>query len=107
MTKETLELVALDIQTERRRRNNQLLDYVEGRAEVYNGEDLMREVAALNCAYNVIAELRYRWSESLYKDLISLIAYSITLSIEVDGEATVLFSIIDKIFDDNSPGVEE
>ena len=47
MTKETLELVALDIQTERRRRNNQLLQAVQGELDIYNLEDLMRLVGTL------------------------------------------------------------
>lgn len=52
MTKETLELVALDIQAERRRRNNQLLQAVQGELDVYNLEDLMRLVGTLEAAYN-------------------------------------------------------
>ena len=52
MTKELLELVALDIQSERRRRNNQLLAAVKGEEDIYNLEDLMRLVGTLEAAYN-------------------------------------------------------
>lgn len=101
MTKETLELVALDIQTERRRRNNQLLQAVQGELDIYNLEDLMRDVAALECAYNLAVELKHKWDETIYKELISKLSYAVVLSGEVDGDATSVLRIIDKIFDDN------
>ena len=50
MNKDLLELVAVDIQEERRRRNNQLLQAVKGEVEIYNLEDLMRLVADLEAA---------------------------------------------------------
>lgn len=101
MTKETLELVALDIQAERRRRNNQLLQAVQGELDIYNLEDLMRNVAALEYAYNLTVELKYKWDETIYKELISKLSYAVVLSGEVDGDATLVLRIIDKIFDDN------
>lgn len=101
MTKETLELVALDIQTERRRRNNQLLQAVQGELDIYNLEDLMRSVAALEYAYNLAVELKYKWDETIYKELISKLSYAVVLSGEVDGDAASVLKIIDKIFDDN------
>ena len=92
MTKETLELVALDIQTERRRRNNQLLDYVEGRAEVYNGEDLCRLVGELNAAYNhCVASIA---GDGNIYCLLKHISTAIVLAGEVDGDAAALYQIM-------------
>ena len=92
MTKETLELVALDIQTERRRRNAQLLDYVEGRAEVYNGEDLMRLVGELNAAYNhCVASIA---GDGNIYCLLKHISTAIVLAGEVDGDAAALYQIM-------------
>ncbi len=92
MTKETLELVALDIQTERRRRNNQLLDYVEGRAEVYNGEDLARIVGELNAAYNhCVAAIA---GDGNIYCLLKHISTAIVLAGEVDGDAAALYQIM-------------
>ena len=101
MNKDLLELVAVDIQEERRRRNNQLLQAVKGEIEIYNLEDLMRSVAALEYAYNLAVELKYKWDETIYKELISKLSYAVVLSGEVDGDATSVLKIIDKIFDDN------
>ena len=107
MTKETLELVALDIQTERRRRNNQLLQAVQGELDIYNLEDLMRGVAALEYAYNLAVELKYKYSEPTYIVLVSQLSYAAVLSGEIDGDASKVLSILDKLFDDNSPSSEE
>ena len=98
MTKETLELVALDIQTERRRRNSQLLDYVEGRAEVYNGEDLMRIVGELNAAYNhCVASIA---GDGNIYCLLKHISTAIVLAGEVDGDADALYQIMAVISED-------
>lgn len=40
------------IREERRKYNNLLKDFVEGKAEEYNSEDLMRLVGTLEAAYN-------------------------------------------------------
>lgn len=103
MTKELLEVVALDIQTERRRRNNQLLAAVNGETEIYNLEDLMRDVAALEYAYNLAVELKYKWDEVRCKELISKLSYAVVLSGEIDGDAASVLGIINKIFDDSCP----
>ena len=103
MTKELLEVVALDIQAERRRRNNQLLSYVNGEEEIYNGEDLMRGVGSLNYAYNLVVILKHKWDDELYKTLLIQLAYSVVLLAEVDGDASAVLDIIDKIFSYNSP----
>lgn len=103
MTKELLEVVALDIQTERRRRNNQLLEAVNGETEIYNLEDLMRGVGALNYAYNLAVALKQKWDDELYKTLLVQLAYSVVLSAEVDGDASAVLDIIDKIFSCNPP----
>lgn len=92
MNKETLELVAVEIQEERRRRNNQLLDLVEGRAEVYNGEDLMRLVGELNAAYNhCVASIA---GDGNIYCLLKHISTAIILAGEVDGDASALYQIM-------------
>lgn len=101
MTKELLEVVALDIQSERRRRNNQLLEAVNGETEIYNLEDLMRGVGSLNYAYNIVVALKRKWDDELYKSLLVQLAYSVVLLAEVDGDASAVLDIIDKIFSYN------
>ena len=91
MTKELLEVVALDIQAERRRRNNQLLQAVNGETEIYNLEDL------------IVVALKRKWDDELYKSLLIQLAYSVVLLAEVDGNASAVLDIIDKIFSYNSP----
>lgn len=92
MNKETLELVAVEIQEERRRRNNQLLDLVEGRAEVYNGEDLMRLVGELNAAYNhCVASIA---GDGNIYCLLKHISTAIILAGEVDGDASALYQMM-------------
>lgn len=103
MTKELLEVVALDIQAERRRRNNQLLAAVNGETEIYNLEDLMRGVGSLNYAYNLVVTLKHKRDDELYKSLLIQLAYSVVLLAEVDGDASAVLDIIDKIFSYNSP----
>lgn len=107
MTKETLELVALDIQTERRRRNNQLLQAVQGELDIYNLEDLMRGVATLEYAYNLAVELKYKYSEPAYITLVTQLSYAVVLSGEVDGDASKVLAILDRLFDDSFPASEE
>ena len=98
MTKETLELVALDIQAERRRRNNQLLQAVQGGLEIYNLEDLMRLVGTLEAAYNhCIASIA---GDGDIFCLLKHIAYAIILAGEVDGDAASLYQIMAVITDE-------
>lgn len=98
MTKETLELVALDIQAERRRRNNQLLQAVQGELDVYNLEDLMRLVGTLEAAYNhCIASIA---GDGDIFCLLKHIAYAIILAGEVDGDAASLYQIMAVITDE-------
>ena len=98
MTKETLELVALDIQTERRRRNNQLLQAVQGELDIYNLEDLMRLVGTLEAAYNhCIASIA---GDGDIFCLLKHVAYAIILAGEVDGDATSLYQIMAVITDE-------
>lgn len=98
MTKETLELVALDIQTERRRRNNQLLQAVQGEVVIYNLEDLMRLVGTLEAAYNhCIASIA---GDGDIFCLLKHIAYAIILAGEVDGDAASLYQIMAVITDE-------
>lgn len=92
MNKQTLELVALDIQEERRRRNNQLLQAVQGELEIYNLEDLMRLVGELNAAYNhCVASIA---GDGNIYCLLKHLATSIVLAGEVDGDAAAIYQIV-------------
>lgn len=98
MTRELLELVAIDIQEERRRRNNQLLQAVKGEIEIYNLEDLMRLVGDLEAAYNhCIASIA---GDGDIYCLLKHIAYAIILAGEVDGDAASLYQIMATITDE-------
>ena len=92
MTKETLELVALDIQTERRRRNNQLLQAVQGELDIYNLEDLMRLVAPLYAAYNLCIASIAGYGYIFF--LLKHIAYAIILAGDVVGDVSLLYQIM-------------
>lgn len=98
MTKELLEVVALDIQTERRRRNNQLLQSVKGELDIYNLEDLMRLVGTLEAAYNhCVASIA---GDGDIYCLLKHLSYGIILAGEVDGDATSLYQIMATITED-------
>lgn len=98
MTKETLGLVALDIQEERRRRNNQLLQAVKGKLEIYNLEDLMRLVGTLEAAYNhCLASIA---GDGDIYCLLKHVAYAIILAGEVDGDTASLYQIMAAITDE-------
>ena len=98
MTKDLLELVALEIQEERRRRNNQLLQAVKGELDIYNLEDLMRLVGTLEAAYNhCIASIA---GDGDIYCLLKHMAYAIVLAGEVDGDATSLYQIMATITED-------
>lgn len=92
MNKDLLELVALDIQEERRRRNNQLLQAVDGKLDIYNLEDLMRLVGTLEAAYNhCLASIA---GDGDIYCLLKHMAYAIILAGEVDGDTTSLYQIM-------------
>lgn len=92
MTKELLEVVALDIQEERRRRNNQLLEYVQGETDIYNGEDLCRLVGELNAAYNhCVASIA---GDGNIYCLLKHLSTAIVLSGEVDGDAAAVYQML-------------
>lgn len=98
MTKELLEVVALDIQAERRRRNNQLLQAVKGELDIYNLEDLMRLVGTLEAAYNhCLASIA---GDGDIYCLLKHISYAIILAGEVDGDTTSLYQIMATITED-------
>ena len=95
MTKELFELIALEIQEERRRRNNQLLQAVKGELEIYNLEDLMRLVGTLEAAYNhCLASIA---GDGDIYCLLKHVAYAIILAGEVDGDVTSLYQIMASI----------
>lgn len=92
MTKELLELIALEIQEERRRRNNQLLEYTQGNTEIYNGEDLFRLVGELNAAYNhCVASMA---ADGNIYCLLKHLATAVVLAGEVDGNAETIYQIV-------------
>lgn len=92
MESKVLELVALDIQEERRRRNNQLLQAVQGELEIYNLEDLMRLVGELNAAYNhCVASIA---GDGNIYCLLKHLATSVVLAGEVDGDANAIYQMI-------------
>lgn len=98
MTKELLEIVALDIQEERRRRNNQLLQAVKGELDIYNLEDLMRLVGELNAAYNhCVASAA---GDGDIYCLLKHLATSVVLAGEVDGDAAAIYQIIATVTND-------
>lgn len=98
MTKELLEVVALDIQAERRRRNNQLLEAVNGESKIYNLEDLVRLVGTLEAAYNhCVASIA---GDGDIYCLLKHLSYGIILAGEVDGDATSLYQIMATITED-------
>lgn len=90
-----LKVIAGDIQTLRRERNNQLLRAVEGDDEVYNLEDLFRLVGELNASYNhCVASLA---GDGDIYCLLKHLATAVVLSGEVDGDAEMLYSIVDAL----------
>lgn len=98
MNKETLQLVSIDIQAERRRRNNQLLQAVKGELDIYNLEDLMRLVGTLEAAYNhCLASIA---GDGDIFCLLKHIAYAIILAGEVDGDCESLYQMMATITED-------
>ena len=98
MTKELLEVVALDIQAERRRRNNQLLQAVKGELDIYNLEDLLRLVGELNASYNhCVASIA---GDGDIYCLLKHLATAIVLAGEVDGDATAIYQMVATITND-------
>lgn len=95
MNKQLLEVVSLDIQEERRRRNKQLLDAVEGRIQIYNGEDAGRLVGELNAAYNhCVASLA---GDGNIYCLLKHLCTAVVLAGEVDGDAEAIYQILQTI----------
>lgn len=95
MTKELLEVVALDIQAERRRRNKQLEDFVEGKIEIYNSEDAMRLLGTLEAAYNhCVASIA---GDGNIYCLLKHLSYAVILAGEVDGDAKAIYDIVSTI----------
>lgn len=92
-----LELISEQIQEERRRRNAQLQEFVEGKSEVYNAEDLMRLVGELNAAYNhCVASLA---GDGDIYCLLKHLSTSVILSGEVDGDATAIYQMLSALTD--------
>lgn len=98
MTKDALSLLSLEIQAERRKYNNLLLQAVKGETEIYNLEDLMRLVGTLEAAYNHCLS-SIAGDGDIYC-LLKHIAYAIILAGEVDGDVTSLYQIMAVITDE-------
>ena len=97
MIRELLEVVALDIQEERRRYKKMFLDAVKGEIDIFNLEDLMRLLGTLEAAYN--HALAAYDSLDIYC-LLKHMAYAIILAGEVDGEVASLYQIMATITDE-------
>lgn len=92
MNKQLLEVISLDIQEERRRRNKQLLQAVNGEIEIYNVEDLMRLVGELEAAYNhCVASIA---GDGDIYCLLKHLSYAVILAAEVDGDAKAVYEIL-------------
>ena len=86
------------IRAERRKYNNALQDYVNGKAEEYNAEDLMRLVGTLEAAYNhALASIA---SDGDTYCLLKHISYAIILVGEMDApDVEALYDILAIISD--------
>lgn len=92
-----LQLIAEQIQEERRRYNNLLHKAVKKEIEVYNTEDLFRIVGELNCAYNhCVASIA---GDGDIYCLLKHLATAVILAGEVDGEGEALYQIVDTLTD--------
>lgn len=91
--KARLKSAAEMIRAERRKYNNLLKDFVEGKAEEYNSEDLMRLVGTLEAAYNhALASIA---ADGDVYCLLKHIAYAIILAGELDqADVEPLYDII-------------
>lgn len=96
LTKENLEGIDNLIQTLRRRRNQQLIDAVNGKIYIYNLEDLMRLVGELNASHNHIVSALASDEPNLYC-LFKHLPTAYTLSGEVDGDCKEIMDIIEAL----------
>lgn len=90
--------ISTDIQEARRKRNRLLLQAINGEIEIYNLEDAMRNVAALEYSYNLALELAVNFDIEKFKKMMTELSYSVILSGEVNGDISDILSIINSIF---------
>ena len=84
------------VQDERRRYNKMLDDYVAGKIDVYNSEDLFRVVAEMNATYNHICSMLASEHLNIYCCLKHL-ATAYVLANEVDGDCQNIMNIVELI----------
>lgn len=84
------------VQDERRRYNKMLDDYIAGKIDVYNAEDLYRCVGELNATYNHICSMLASEHLNIYCCLKHL-ATAYVLANEVDGDCQNIMNIVELI----------
>lgn len=84
------------VQGERRRYNEMLDDYIAGKIDVYNAEDLYRCVGELNATYNHICSMLASEHLNIYCCLKHL-ATAYVLANEVDGDCQNIMNIVELI----------
>lgn len=84
------------VQDERRRYNKMLDDYIAGKIDVYNSEDLFRLVGELNATYNHIISMLASEHLNIYCCLKHL-ATAYVLANEVDGDCQNIMNIVELI----------
>ena len=86
------------VQRERRRRNQQLMDFIDGKNAVYNGEDLMRLVGELNATHNHLCSAIASEHPNIYC-VLKHMSTAYVLSNEVDGDCRAVMDIIELLTD--------
>lgn len=91
--KAQLKTAADMVREERRKYNNLLNDYVSGKGEEYNAEDLMRLVASLEAAYNHL--LAAAASDGDVYCVLKHLSYAVILAGELDEpDVETLYEIL-------------
>lgn len=86
------------VQDERRRYNKMLDDYIAGKVDVYNAEDLWKICGELNATYNHICSMLASEHLNIYCCLKHL-ATAYVLANEVDGDCQNIMNIVELITD--------
>ena len=84
------------VQDERRRYNKMLDDYIAGKIDVYNAEDLWKICGEMNATYNHICSMLASEHLNIYCCLKHL-ATAYVLANEVDGDCQGIMNIVELI----------
>ena len=84
------------VQDERRRYNKMLDDYIAGKIDVYNAEDLWKICGEMNATYNHICSMLASEHLNIYCCLKHL-ATAYVLANEVDGDCQNIMNIVELI----------